>query len=227
MGKVKTIQQIFNQQFNKEAFMEYVNAERMEYGHDINDEMLTKHQSYILKIAGPKYQMTPDITRLMNGMIYYLNGNADKALQYKMDIRKGIALVGIPGVGKTTFMKIMSKYSYALRINQFSNISIEKIIDRAMQGSIPDELKKASHLCIHQFGKKYNIKGFGTDINDLIMLVMNLRYELFQDKKIVTHITTNFGTKQFENMFDYDFIDRMKEMFNMIAFPGESFRDNK
>jgi hypothetical protein len=207
--------------------MDYVSSDKMLLGNNIDDETLIKHQNYIKKIAGPAYEITSDIDHLMKGMIYYLNGNTDKAKEYNMDTRKGIALIGIPGVGKTTFMKIMGRYSFALRINQFSNISIEKIIDRAMQGIIMDELKKPAHLCIHQFGKKYNIKGFGTDVNDLIMLIMSLRYELFQDKNIVTHITTNFGTKQFQSMFEDDFIDRMKEMFNMLSFPGQSFRPNK
>jgi len=44
------------------------------------------------------------------------------------------------------------------------------------------------------------------------------RYDLFVQKKMLTHITTNLSASEIENIYGNRVRSRMREMFNLISF---------
>lgn len=187
------------------------------------------------EIAGQEYQWTKEIIKVHDLLANYFYGR-----KKELDLDKGIALIGKYGTGKTTIFNIWHEY---LRIyhpfcdNLFINTSLEEILDDiSQQGYITRKyvynldvlhdktLLNPRHLLINEFGYKYNIKTYGTDINELFESFMMKRYDIFQQRKKLTHITTNFGTNDLKEIFHPKLVDRFKEMFNIIELKGESFR---
>jgi DNA replication protein DnaC len=224
--------------------MDFIKPEKMEFIQTIDsEEILLTHIRYITqKIAGEKFINTPGIQRVISGLIYYFNGNIELAKKYKMDVCKGIALIGKYGTGKTTIFRIIHEYlrkTAPSTKNNFKITSVDEIIqtmlssDNSMDGVYfynikpglnNEQTRKPIHLCINEFGVQYDIKQFGSDVNDLIDSLMMRRYEIFQQYGKVTHITSNFGTDDFEKRFPERLVDRFREMFNIVKLEGKSFR---
>lgn len=239
------IGRIIKEHFNWEQYMSFINPQKMILLTDIDSkEKLNQHKNYILQIAGKNYVLTPQIEYLMEGMIYYFNGNADAAESYGLDISKGICVVGKPGIGKTILFELMHQYLtrlYKRCQNDFFTNSTDKLIetmllDNSNSGSAfvndkPDgygsRFKKPQHMLLNELGVKYAIRRWGTDANDIIATILMRRYELFQQHKIVTHATTNEGTKQLENIFHERLVNRFIEIFNMVKLEGPCFRTPK
>lgn len=234
MGKPQLIKEIIKN-YN---IMEFINSDKMQFTRDLTDAF-SKHFDYIIKIAGVKYQMTPEIKKIIYGMLYYFNGNKESE-KYGLSITKGIALLGTYGTGKTTIFALFHEYLKKIaQINNFRITSIDEIVESIYsdnnylnsvyiyntQPNINNEIiKKPIHLLINEFGVQYNIKKYGSNVNDIVDLFMMRRYEIFQQYKKVTHITSNYGTDDFEKIFPARLIDRFKEMFNILILDGKSFR---
>lgn len=183
-----------------------------------------------------QYVWTEEIIKIHEDLANYFYG-----IEHNLDLNKGIALIGTYGVGKSTIFNIWHDH---LRINHsfcenlFIKSSLEEILDdiseqgfmnRKFVYNVKDDvfgIKKSDpkHILINEFGYKYDIKTYGTDINELFESFMMKRYDIFQQNRKLTHITSNFGTKEFENNFHPRLVDRFKEMFNIIELKGESFR---
>ena len=84
--------------------------------------------------------------------------------------------------------------------------------------------RQPKHVLINEFGYQYDIKHFGTDVNELIEAWLMKRYDIFQDYKKLIHITSNFGIKDLQANFHPKVVDRFREMFNFIELKGKSFR---
>jgi len=190
----------------------------------------------LIKIAGKGYNWTNEVIKVHEDLMNYFHG-----YEHNLNLDKGIALIGVYGVGKSTIFNIWHEYLrkyHPFCENLFINTSLENIIediskhgylDRKFVNNIKEDVTGAKnynprHLLINEFGHKYEMKSFGTDINELFESFMMKRYDIFQQKKKVTHITTNFGTNQLSEIFHPKLIDRFKEMFNIIELKGESFR---
>jgi DNA replication protein DnaC len=52
------------------------------------------------------------------------------------------------------------------------------------------------------------------------------RYDLFVNRKMLTHITTNLSSSEIEELYGERVRSRMREMFNLIAF-NESAKDKR
>lgn len=224
--------------------MDFINPEKMVFIREIDsDEMLLKHIQYITKnLAGEKFVITQHQIKVISGLIYYFNGNVDEAKKRGMDICKGIGLIGKYGSGKTTLFKLIHEYLHKTApgsVNTFKITSIDEIIQNMMSsdnymdgvyffnvkaGINNEQIRKPIHLCINEFGVQYDIRRYGSDVNDLIDSLMMRRYEIFQQYGKVTHITSNFGTAEFEKRFPERLVDRFREMFNIVKLEGKSFR---
>jgi hypothetical protein len=222
---------------------------------EIPEEELFRHIDIIKLLAGSGYTMTPEHEKIITGMIYYFHGLEDEAKKYGFDLSKGIGITGTWGVGKTTLFGVFHEYLSRIcpidyNPNTFRITSTDEIIDTLRDKSESEAFKtlfllntientdgtskpKPIHICINEFGARYDIKHYGSDVNDLFDTFLMHRYDIFVKYGKVTHMTTNYGAKDLEKIFskgdvtntpDIKLPDRFKEIWNMKNLKGTSFR---
>ena len=205
----------------------------------LNNDIVSKVKIAIQDIVGEDYEWTDANKKVHSDLMYYFHGHNGG-----LDLNKGVALVGRFGVGKSTIFDIWHKFlrkHYPFRQNLFIISSLEQIINDINKGEFIDRMycynakenvvgssyNDPKHLLINEFGHSYNIKSYGTDINELFEAFMMVRYDIFQKQKKLTHITTNYGTDELERKFHPKLVDRFKEMFNIVELKGNSYRNLK
>lgn len=190
----------------------------------------------LLKPSGKVFRITEDMAPVYKSLHDYFHG-----IEGEIPFTKGICIVGGYGTGKTTAFRVFHKYLttyYAFTDNLFVPSSVEDLIAELNQSdwinqkltynkqtdSKGAEFLNPRHVLINEFGNQYDIKSYGTDVNQLIEAWLMKRYDIFQQHGKVVHVTTNFGTTGLKNAFHAKLIDRFKEMFHFIKLDGESFR---
>lgn len=176
-------------------------------------------------IVGEKFVVREQNKDVITELIKYFTGNNGK-----YDLNKGIYLFGSFGTGKTvlmlTFRKMLSD-NFPFSKYGFHSTSIEQIIDHYKQENDFKFYGFREHdhpltICINEFGKSIDERIYGTRADEIIKSLLMIRYELFQGRKIVTHVTSNFEPGELE--YSPIIMDRIKEMFNFIKIDGQSFR---
>ena len=76
-------------------------------------------------------------------------------------------------------------------------------------------------VCFDDLGCESNIPHYGIPFNTLAE-ILPIRYEMFVEDKMFTHITTNLNAHELEERYGARMRSRMSEMFNLVAFPGTS-----
>ena len=192
----------------------------------------------IAKELIPNFILTDELSKMYNNLFMYFTGN-----EYSLDLNKGIYLHGIYGIGKSMTMKVFNiflqrHFNYVFKDDQLipnpNNYGITSIEELAeyykREGNLLkfgrnfDEGKLIAHnKCINEFGKPLDEKHYGTSIQNVINSTLMIRYELFQERKAITHVTSNYHPRDLK-CFDDALLDRFKEMFNFIELKGDSFR---
>jgi DNA replication protein DnaC len=182
------------------------------------------------------FEINDNLKPIYSALHCYFHGQ-----QGALDLNKGVALVGEFGLGKTTAFKVFHEYLktyYPFNPNLFVVSSVEDLmnelnssewvnkkltynIDQSARGG---NFKNPRHVLINEFGYMYAIKNYGTDVNQLIEAWIMKRYDIFQEFRKVTHITSNFSRMEISKNFHPKVVDRFKEMFNIITLEGKSLR---
>ena len=162
-------------------------------------------------------------------MFYYFLG-----IDGKPDLNKAILLTGGHGPGKTTLFRVMRNFINQVKPhneNAFVISSIEEIItygnginESPLLMNIKNDIASPVHLLVNEFGHKYKIKTYGSEVDDIVESFFMKRYDIFQQHKKVTHITTNLSKEDLLENYGPVLIDRFKEMFNIVELNCESFR---
>lgn len=150
----------------------------------------------------------------------------DKACQkYNISPSKGILLIGPVGCGKTSLMTLLSslmsrKRSFVVKPTraialEFSKQGYDVIYRYSRSSRLP------SPICLDDIGIEPPMRYFGSEIN-VIAEVLLSRYDLFRDKKIITHGTTNLNADELEVRYGDRVRSRLREMFNVISFDPAS-----
>jgi len=141
----------------------------------------------------------------------------------KLDIvpNKGILLSGPVGCGKTSLMKLLRhivphQKSYevipARNITfAFNNIGYKTI----------EEYGNSNFYCFDDLGVETTGRHFGKDCNVMGEILLS-RYDLFFQRRIRTHATTNLNAQELEERYGNRVRSRMRQLFNLIAFDKES-----
>jgi len=159
----------------------------------------------------------------------------------ELDLNKGIGLMGNFGSGKSTIFEIFHRFlktAFPFNENLFRITSIEEIISEMKSQNFLDSVylynlkdnesgvgvPNPIHILINEFGYKYDAKSYGTDVNEYVDMFLMKRYDIFQTYGKLVHITTNCDIDDMKQLFHERIIDRLKEMFKMIALKGNSRR---
>jgi DNA replication protein DnaC len=164
-----------------------------------------------------------DIPIITTLLVYFLNDEIT-AKTIGIDLNKGILLSGPIGCGKTSLMNIMRLVPQQDRkfiLKTTREISFEfikegyEVIQRYCSGNkLQNNVK---NYCFDDLGTENNLKYFGNECNVMGEILLS-RYDLFINKKIITHITTNLSASEIEAAYGNRVRSRLRQMLNLIAF---------
>lgn len=138
--------------------------------------------------------------------------------------KPGLLLRGYIGVGKTTMMWAIRSVIRHLLKQDMHIVDARRIADLGKEASSEfEQMKRYRLLGIDDLGTEpIIVKNYGNEISPLVELLSE-RY----NNRAFTIITTNLTTKQYENGIETDELqqfygdrtfDRMREMFNFMAY---------
>ena len=188
------------------------------------------------KIYGPHFKVyDQDHEIIFRLMTYFLrdSGNADSL---KINLRKGLLLMGPVGCGKTSLMRI---FKYILPQNlQHVMITTRNISFQFLREG-HEVIRKYSEqsfamisnnwtpriYCFDDLGVENSLKYFGNECNVMAEILLS-RYDLYISHKMLTHVTTNLTSSEIEKLYTSRVRSRMRELFNVISF-SESTPDKR
>lgn len=176
------------------------------------------------RIIGRRY-IVDDFNRTILIKLCMYFSNNPKAIDYGMDLDKGILLMGGVGTGKTTIMKAFQQnqlQSFNIKSARFisydfseQGFQIVKMYSRIESSARNAFGQTALGLCIDDLGTDEERKHFGDKVNALTEIILN-RYDSLPHR--FTHVTTNLNADAIEKIYGLRVRSRMREMFNVLSF---------
>lgn len=195
--------------------------------------------NHLLKSEGKVFEIGEN-AEIFRFLLYYFNRlpQAEDVFPDKnYKLHKNLLICGRVGVGKTLTMRVFEKYLQHIRSPMFyHNLSVTQMInyykinnhlDRYTyneEGSRNFEGNPVS-VCINDIGMQTH-KHFGTDTKTLIGDFLHARTEIWEQRRMFTHLTTNLSITQLIDYFADEhgrLADRFK-FYNVIHLRGESKR---
>ncbi len=152
--------------------------------------------------------------------IYFIR-DFEASEKLNIDPNKGILLSGPVGCGKTSLMKLLRhivphQKSYELIPARNITFAFNNIGYKTIQ-----EYGNSNFYCFDDLGVETTGRHFGKDCNVMGEILLS-RYDLFLQRKIRTHATTNLNAQELEERYGNRVRSRMRQLFNLIAFDKES-----
>ncbi|MGJ1367901.1 ATPase [Sphingobacterium spiritivorum] len=152
--------------------------------------------------------------------------------QAHISLDKGLLLSGPIGCGKTTLITLMRYITQPVNkyfIKSCRDISFEfiqdgyEVIHRYSKGKLYEPSTR--NYCFDDLGVENNLKYYGNECNIMAEIILS-RYDLYISRQLQTHITTNLSASEIEAYYGNRVRSRMRELFNLIAFPNDA-RDKR
>jgi len=188
-------------------------------------------QSVIAKgqtMYGSRFNVNKDDEPTILKLLYWFLDDELMAAEHGIDLQKGILLSGPIGCGKSAIMRVLNSLCKpdwqfhiahceraALQFATEGYQTIEKYSFKAFNRHIPVT------ICFDDLGIETDIIYFGNTCNTMLH-ILSIRYDLYTAHDMITHITTNLNSKELEERYGNRLRSRMREMFNVIAFPTNS-----
>ncbi len=152
--------------------------------------------------------------------IYFIR-DFEACEKLNIDPNKGIILSGPVGCGKTSLMKLLRhivphQKTYELIPARNITFAFNNIGYKTIQ-----EYGNSNFYCFDDLGVETTGRHFGKDCNVMGEILLS-RYDLFLQRKIRTHATTNLNAQELEERYGNRVRSRMRQLFNLIAFDKES-----
>ena len=171
---------------------------------------------------GKNFRIVKEDLPIISKLLIYFTKCEDLCKEKGIDTQKGILLAGPIGCGKTSLITLMNDFTFD--INHFFIRST-----RAIAAEFHEEgyqvIQKYSWTpkiyCFDDLGVEQNMKYYGNECNTIAEILLN-RYDLMIRQGYVTHATTNLSASDLENIYGNRIRSRLREMFNLIAFPNET-----
>ncbi len=168
----------------------------------------------------------PHYRQIYQDLYYYFAGKKEG----RLNPDKCLMIVGDKGVGKGISMRIMNRI-----FRRFVMVHAKRDLERGVKDreigevGIMDRygysLKK--DLYIDEIGAEETVLVYGNSVPVIGQLLLD-RYDLWQESKFKTHITTNLSHESLEARYGDRVFDRFFEMYNpIIHWTGPSLRNPK
>lgn len=177
-----------------------------------------------VELYGNHFKILENDHPIIFRLIAYFLKDEPTCFQFNIDLNKGIMLSGPVGCGKTSLMNVMKHLTpteHKFFVKPCRDISFEfiqdgyEIIHKYSKGKLYHSEPKT--ICFDDLGTENNLKYFGNECNVMAEILLS-RYELFTNKKLQTHITTNLSATEIENQYGNRVRSRLREMINLIAY---------
>jgi DNA replication protein DnaC len=189
-----------------------------------------RYESFIMiaEAICPSFILDSENKSIFENAIKYFA--ADPSSEF--NLKKGIYLYGKIGSGKTLFFKIMAELNRATETgNLFKTITVSNIVDgfsksgfESLKDFNSDAWGRVPHILLDDLGQSAtSVKHFGST-TDIVSEFIQRRYYCFTENFKLTHISTNMEPGEIKNEYGEFVSSRMREMFNIILYPGTDKR---
>jgi DNA replication protein DnaC len=168
-----------------------------------------------------------DVVNIQKLICYFLKDEV-MAVNFNLDLSKGILLSGPVGCGKTTVMTLMrnaAKQNNNFIMKTCRDISFEFIKEgyQTIQkySNANNSFSEYRNYCFDDLGVETNLKYYGNECNVMAEIILS-RYDIFISKQVITHITSNLSATEIETAYGNRVRSRLREMLNLIAFDDKS-----
>jgi DNA replication protein DnaC len=184
------------------------------------------------EIFGKTFLIDPLDYEVIFKILIYTIKDEKNARKHKIDLNKGILLSGPIGCGKTSLMRLINfvnpkhdKYMIkSCREVSYDFIShgYQVLHNYSYQSfKTIENMKVPKVWCFDDLGTENNLKYYGNECNVMAEILLS-RYDLFIQKDMLTHLTTNLTAQEIENLYGNRVRSRMREMFNLLSFDAGS-----
>jgi DNA replication protein DnaC len=177
-----------------------------------------------IELYGNHFKILETDYPIVYKLIAYFLKDEPTCFQYGISLNKGILLTGPIGCGKTSLINLMrfipeQERKFVLKPTREITFEFIKegyeVIQRYTSGNkLQNGIK---NYCFDDLGIENNLKYFGNECNVMAEILLS-RYDLFINKKIITHVTTNLSATEIEAAYGNRVRSRLRQMLNLIAF---------
>ena len=182
------------------------------------------------KFIGKEYVISESEKGIVFALVAWMLKDDLVAKEMNFDLNKGILLSGPIGCGKTTLFKILRSCNFP--VSKYGIVSTRHIVSEFMQsgyeilekysnGNFSHDIRTPKSYCFDDLGTETTSKYFSNDCNVMAEILLT-RYDLFVEKGIISHITTNLSATEIESQYGNRLRSRMREMFNLFGYEENS-----
>jgi DNA replication protein DnaC len=162
-------------------------------------------------------------------LLYWFLPDQEQVAAHNLCLQKGILLSGPVGCGKSAIMNVIRSFckpAWSFQVVLCHHLALQF----ALQGyTVIDQYtfktynrgRKPLTICFDDLGFETITSHYGNSCN-IMSQILPLRYDLFMQYGMLTHITTNLNSTEIEERYGNRIRSRMRQMFNIIAFPQNS-----
>lgn len=188
-------------------------------------------------IFGLRFKLYREDQDVLIQFFGYFTHDDEICTHYKLDIQKGLFLSGKTGVGKSAHMSIIRNLLHYKKRYQFKSC-IQIALEYMNAGShvmmhygrnyvdFRDPTTINQSYCFDDLGTEDEVKHYGSQANVMGQIIL-MRYDLFQERGIVTHFTSNLTAQQVEKHYGERVRSRLREMCNWIDYKSNSHDKRK
>lgn len=178
-------------------------------------------------LYGPRFCIADEDRPLILKLLCWFQMDEAVAEHEEIDLHKGLLLSGPVGCGKTAIMNIMRRIcdpQRAFLLRPCAQIALEfagegfDVIHRYTARSFNLYTHQPRSVCFDDLGFEGNVPWYGAMCNTMAEILL-LRYDLFMEQGMITHATTNLNSAGLEERYGNRIRSRMRQMFNLVAFP--------
>lgn len=174
---------------------------------------------------GKNFKIYEDDHDLLLKLTSYFIQDHDYCKKLGIDTTKGILLSGPVGCGKTTLMRLLPHLVPHKKAYNF--IPCRNIVFgfNGIGFNLIQDYEDFKDYCFDDLGVEHIGRYYGKDCNVMGEILIS-RYEVFRQKQVKTHITTNLNAEEIQEKYGQRVRSRMREMFNLISF-GSTSKDKR